>query len=268
MSKRWSVSLFVHFRGWWLSLCVFHINLLLPVKACDSHLYMQLASVLIFFPNSTHCSKYGQWPHLLCPVCFMVRTLVLYVGTMMDVCEVLLHLEDELFSSEYHENSHSSQGKTEVLGTKIMQLKYGRHQTSQSVYGWPYHLTEINPGTEGPGEHRRESLQAELILNATRPHRQQGRIFCVLNCEWESWEWAISVCDCHWSRHYTITNTHNNRCTYTSDDENREEHKGKQSVTYWLHSKAQYEWMQSGANLSQHWHHQNHCLVHYTITWL
>lgn len=151
-----------------------------------------------------------------------------------------------------------------------MQLKYGRHQISQSVYSWPYHLTKISPGTEGPREHRRESLQAELILNATRPHRRQGRISCVLNCEWESWEWAISVCDCHCSRHYTITNTHTNRCTYTSNDENREEHKGKQNVTYWLHSKAQYEWMQSGANLSQHWHRQNHHLFHYTITrlWL
>lgn len=139
---------------------------------------------------------------------------------------------------------------------------------SLCMYRWPYHFKKINPGTEGPREHRRESLQAELILNATRPYRQQGTISCVLNCEWESWERANSVCDCHGSRHYMITNTHNNRCTYTSNDENCEGHKREQNVTYWLHSKARHGWMQTGANLPESWHHQNHHLFHYTTTGL
>lgn len=132
------------------------------------------------------------------------------------------------------------------------------------------------PSYENQSRHRGSSWTQEGIpLGWT--HSKCNKIpqtarqdFGVLNCEWESWEWAISVCDCHWSRHYTITNTHNNRCTYISNDENHEEHKGKQSVTYWLRRKAQYEGMQSGAKLSQHWHHQNHRLVHYTNTrlWL
>lgn len=115
---------------------------------------------------------------------------------------ILLNLRD---SGMYHWVSWEL-----PLGSKIMQLKCGIHQIIQSVYRWPYHFKKINPGTGGPREHRRESLQAELILNATRPYRQQGTISCVLNCEWESWERANSVCDCHGSRHYTITNTHNN----------------------------------------------------------